>query len=289
MIPEELENAIKASYGALFSDIYAGFRERRAVTLRANPLKSSAEEIAETLDCVGIAYERAAWYPDAFALSACSEDDVFSLPVCREGKLYLQNLSSMLPPLILAPQAGENILDMAAAPGGKTTELAALSEGKALITACERDAIRFERLKYNLALQGATRVNAMKKDALALDDFLKFDKILLDAPCTGTGTITAGSRVRFSSDYLKKCVSLQRKLILKALKLLKKGGILVYSTCSLLKEENEGAVETALQSGARLLPIVLPDEIPRLPSREGTVTVLPTARFEGFFLAKFTR
>ena len=194
----------------------------------------------------------------------------------------------MLPPLALAPATGENILDMTAAPGGKTTQILALSGGKALVTACERDAVRFERMKFNLARQGAERVNALRTDALALDEFLKFDKILLDAPCTGTGTISADSRVRFSEDYLAKCVKMQRKLLAKALRLLKKGGTLVYSTCSVLREENDGAAEEAIRRGAKLVPLEFTEELPRIPSMEGTVCVCPNEYYEGFYVAKFT-
>ena len=288
MIPEVLENKIKASCGALFSDVLAGYRSARSVTLRANALKSSADEVAAKLRAAGIAFSRVAWYADAFILPDAREEEVEALPLYRNGEVYLQSLSSMLPPLALAPAAGENILDMTAAPGGKTTQILALSGGKALVTACERDAVRFKRMKFNLARQGAERVNALRTDALALDDFLKFDKILLDAPCTGTGTISADSRVRFSEEYLAKCVKMQRKLLEKALRLLKKGGTLVYSTCSVLREENDGAAEEAIRRGAKLVPPEIPEEIPRLPSMEGTVCVCPNEYYEGFYVAKFT-
>ena len=288
MIPEVLENKIKASCGALFSDVLTGYRSARAVTLRANALRSSADEVAAKLRGAGIAFSRVAWYADAFILTDACEEEIAALPLYRNGEVYLQSLSSMLPPLALAPAAGENILDMTAAPGGKTTQILALSGGKALVTACERDAVRFERMKFNLARQGAERVNALRTDALALDDFLKFDKILLDAPCTGTGTISADGRVRFSEEYLAKCVKMQRKLLAKALRLLKKGGTLVYSTCSVLREENDGAAEEAIRRGAKLVPPEIPEEIPRLPSMEGTVCVCPNEYYEGFYVAKFT-
>ena len=288
MIPEVLENKIKASCGALFSDVLAGYRSARAVTLRANALRSSADEVAEKLRGAGIAFSRVAWYADAFILTDACEEEIAALPLYRNGEVYLQSLSSMLPPLALAPAAGENILDMTAGPGGKTTQILALSGGRGLVTACGGDAVRFERMKFNLARQGAERVNALRTDALALDDFLKFDKILLDAPCTGTGTISADGRVRFSEEYLAKCVKMQRKLLAKALRLLKKGGTLVYSTCSVLREENDGAAEEAIRRGAKLVPPEIPEEIPRLPSMEGTVCVCPNEYYEGFYVAKFT-
>ena len=94
----------------------------------------------------------------------------------------------MIPPIVLSPKEDENILDMAAAPGGKTTQIASISENKAMITACEKNKIRAERLKYNLQKQGVTCANVMIEDARKLSDFFSFDKILLDAPCSGSGT-----------------------------------------------------------------------------------------------------
>ena len=289
MIPEELKNRLEASYGTLFSDILHGYGAKRAVTLRANTLKTTAEQVAAVLTGNEIVFERPAWYPDAFILPSADEEDVRHLLLYADGGLYLQSLSSMLPPLVLDPQGGANVLDMTVAPGGMTKEVLGVSGGKALITACERDGARFARMQFNLSRQGASRVNAVRTDALMLDDFLRFDKILLDAPCTGTGTITEGARIRFSADYLAKCVRAQKKLIGKAIRLLKKGGTLVYSTCSLLKEENEGAIDEALRLGAKLLTADIPSEIPRLPSREGTATILPTQVYEGFFVAKLTK
>ena len=95
----------------------------------------------------------------------------------------------MLPAIILQPKEKMDILDMTAAPGGKTTQMAALTNNKAHITACEMNKIRFERMKYNLEKQGATCVFAMNQDSRRIDDFFSFDQILLDAPCSGSGTL----------------------------------------------------------------------------------------------------
>ena len=289
MIPETLLQRIRAVYPEHAAKIEAGLQVRRFVTLRVNRLKLFAEDFARTLTQRRISFERIAYDADAFLLHDVREDAVMGMPEYADGALYLQSLSSMLPPLFLAPQMGENILDMTAAPGSKTTQLYALSQGRALITACERDAGRFERLRYNLEKQGATRVNALKTDALQLNEFLRFDKILLDAPCTGTGTIGEGSRVRFSEEYLAKCVKLQKKLIEKALRLLKSGGTLVYSTCSVLPEENEEVVRHAERFGGKLVPVTSPAGVPLLPAMVGTICICPNECYEGFFLAKLIK
>lgn len=278
----ELFEHIRRTYGEAASAIEKGMCAR-PVTLRINTLKASAVEVISAFDRGGFSYARVPWYADALIVYA-PQEEIENTPLYREGYFYLQSLSSMIPPLALEPKAGESILDMTAAPGGKTCELYCLSGGKALITACERDRFRFERLKFNLQRQGATRVYAVCKDAATLDDFLKFDKILLDAPCTGSGTATEKSR--FTEEYLQKCVRMQEKLLRKALRLLKKGGTLVYSTCSILKEENELLLARVLPKEATYEPLPPLAGVPLLPSAEGTLTVCPTELYEGFFVAR---
>lgn len=288
-LPESLSVRLQEAYGEFFPRIMDGYQSIRPVTFRVNTCKTTVENVISELTQYGIQTKRAEWIKDALIAVDVREHALEETPLYARGEIYLQSLSSMLPPILLQPKAGEAILDMTAAPGGKTTQLYALSDGKALITACERDSIRFERLKFNLERQGATRVNAMRQDALTLNDFLRFDKILLDAPCTGTGTIARGERIRFSEEYLSKCVRLQKKLFEKAFRLLKKGGTLLYSTCSVLPEENNGIVSFAKQLGANLQPIKISETLPRLPSTEGTVCVCPSELYEGFFMAMFTK
>ncbi len=283
---------LEKQYGAEAARIEAGYRFLRPVTLRVNTLRASAESVMEELKRQNISFQRVPWYGDAFVLSGAREGELKRLSFFERGEIYLQSLSSMLPPLLIKPQAGETILDMTAAPGGKTTQLAALSGGKSLITACEKDKIRFDRLKYNLEKQGAVRVHAMQTDATKLDDFFRFDKILLDAPCSGSGTLAPNEPIKITEKLLVACLKMQEALLTKALKLLKKDGTLVYSTCSVLKQENEELLDRVLPKfGARLLPFDEPflQDLPRLQGGARAVTVCPNELFEGFFLAKITK
>ena len=293
--PGFLINMLETQYGKeTMHKIIEGYMAQRNVTLRANTLKSSSKEIQEKLAEANIAYEAVNWSKEALILKTAKEEDIRKLSIYEEGKIYLQSLSSMLPPIILAPQEKENILDMAAAPGGKTTQMAALSNNRASITAGEIGKIRAERLKYNLAKQGAGSVYVMVADATKLNDFFAFDKILLDAPCSGSGTITENTDFEntFTQRLIQKSVRLQITLLTKALKLLKPGHEMVYSTCSILKEENEEVVEKVLKNQqAEIIPITLDTEGITLlrTNLPGTLCVCPSKLYEGFFIAKIRK
>jgi 16S rRNA C967 or C1407 C5-methylase (RsmB/RsmF family) len=199
----------------------------------------------------------------------------------------------MIPPIILDPKE-EKILDMAASPGGKTTEIYNLSKKQALITAVEKNPIRRDRLKYNLNKQGTT-ATVLLSDATKLDEFFRFDKILLDAPCSGSGTlnINDNSINHFNKNLIKNSVGTQQKLLDKALQILKPGHTMVYSTCSILYEENERQLETLIkQNKIEIIPIneELFKDIPKLPTKiKGTLCILPNELYEGFFVAKIKK
>ncbi len=305
-IPEFLREMLTAQYGAETAGrIEDGCRKRRPVTLRANTLRVETAYVKECLTAAGIRWEEVSWSPEALILADVREPEVRRLDLYEKGEIYLQSLSSMIPPLILKPSADECILDMAAAPGGKTTQMAALSGGRAQITACEKNYARAERLKYNLEKQGAARVVVMNEDARKLDPFFAFDKILLDAPCSGSGTIflqpdpAAEKNCRgrrnegISKELIERSVRTQEELLRKALKLLKPGCEMVYSTCSVLNVENERILKRVLPgAGAKVVPIqhMMTGELPLLPVEiEGTLCVCPTELYEGFFVAKIQK
>ena len=289
-IPQFLKDLLIEQYGEEISTkIENGYKAQRPVTLRVNNLKTSLEKAKEKLDEAQIEYETSSWYEKALIIKNVREEEIRKLEIYENGEIYLQSLSSMLPPIILEPKAGENILDMTAAPGGKTTEIAALTENKAYITACEKNKIRAERLKFNLQKQGVKSANIMVEDARKLSDYFSFDKILLDAPCSGSGTENIFDK-NFSKELVERSVKFQEELLSKALKILKPGGEMVYSTCSILKQENEKVLERVLsKENAQIEPITVQD-IEVLPSKiAGTITVCPTENYEGFFVAKIKK
>ena len=297
------EKLAEAFDGETLARIHDGYEEalERPVTLRANALRADAASVAACLDAACIAYERVPWYEDAFALLGARERDMRRLSVYEEGEVYLQSLSSMLPPLVLEPKPGADVLDMCAAPGGKTSQIAALAGGKARITACEMSGPRAEKLSYNLRKLGVAGVNVMKTDARQLDEFFRFDQVLLDAPCTGSGTVRAEDEQseRITGALLDKTTRSQARLLDRALTVLKPHGTLVYSTCSILPDENGRQVEKALARHAdcRIVPIESIGGMPiaqapfeTLPGGpEGTLTVCPSRLYEGFYIAKLKK
>ena len=301
MLPAFFQPLLEQHYApADVQRILDGSQNRRAVTLRANTLKATQAEVATALDAAGIAWEDVPWYHDAFCVVDSREKALWDLPLYQEGKIYLQSLSSMLPPKVLDPRPGADILDMCAAPGGKTTQLAALSNGAAHLTACELNAIRADKLEYNLQRQGAKNVQVMRVDARKLDDFFRFDQVLLDAPCSGSGTLWADDPKvgkRFNEGLIQKCQKSQRALLDKALGIVKPGGCVVYATCSVLPEENQDSVASCLKKASKrgkyeVEPIAFEgmEDLPLLPcGLEGALCLCPTDRYEGFFVAKIKR
>ena len=290
-MPEQLYKLLVQQYGEkIASEIKQEQEKEKNVTLRVNNLKSNIEEIQQELIQSNIKFRKVDWYKDALIIENAREDKIKQLSIYEDGKIYLQSLSSMLPPIILEPKENENILDMAAAPGGKTTQIASITNNKAWITACEKNKIRGERLKYNLEKQGVRSVNVMFQDARNLSDFFSFDKILLDAPCSGSGTQDI-NKIEDVEELVERSSKVQEQLLTKALKLLKSGHEMVYSTCSILSIENEDVINKVLQKvKAQIVPIEKIEGIEMLKTKiEGTLCVKPSELFEGFFVAKIRK
>lgn len=292
IIPEFFEEKLIKNYGEnITKKLIENYKLKRKTTLRVNTLKTDIEKIKIKLNDEKIKFKEIKWNKNALILENANEEDIKKLSIYENGEIYFQSLSSMIPAIILEPKKDENILDMAAAPGGKTTQIAAISENGAMITACEKNKIRAERLKYNINKQGA-RVNVLVEDSRKLNDFLKFDKILLDSPCSGSGTDTVYSE-NFTKDLIQRSVKVQEELLKKGINILKQNGEIIYSTCSILKEENEEIIKNIINLNlAEIVPIVKEDleGIEFLNTEiDGTICVMPNEFYEGFFIAKLRK
>ncbi len=287
-IPSFLEEMLKDEYSN-YLDIIEGYKVNRISSIRINTLKTDVLSICKLFDDLSIRYDKVNWYGDA--LIVYDEEKIRGLDIYNLGHIYFQSLSSMIPPLVLDCHSGESILDMAAAPGSKTCQMACLTNNLASITAVEKNKIRADRLKYNLSKQGVVRTTVLNVDARNLDDYFSFDKILLDAPCSGSGTINSFNISNFSLELVNRSVKTQKELVDKAIKVLKKDGILVYSTCSILKEENDDIVDYILKNSCmELVDFDIDLSIPKLSCKyDKTLCVCPNELYEGFFVAKFIK
>ena len=296
-LPDFLIQELNKQYGQeITSKIISGYMENRVVSLRVNTIKSNVKKVCEELTQNNIEFEKVPWCDSAIVIKNASEEALKKLSIYENGEIYLQSLSSMLPPVIMQPKENTDILDMTAAPGGKTTQIAALTNNNANITACEMNNIRIEKLKYNIEKQGATSVSVLQADSRNLSDYFAFDQILLDAPCSGSGTIDLNNErtyKNFSEKLVEKSTKNQLTLLRKALKILKPGHEMIYSTCSILEKENEEILSKVLKgANAEIIPIEFNgiEEIPMLPTKiKGTLCVCPNKYYEGFFVAKIRK
>ena len=295
-VPEFLKEKLVKQYGEdLTCKIIEGYSKKRKLTIRVNTLKTSVLEVKNVFDKEGIVYSNVSWSDEALVIENKVEADLRKLDLYNDGKIYMQSLSSMLPPIILDSKKDEDILDMCAAPGSKTTQIAALVENEARITACEMNKVRTERLNYNIDKLGANCIFVLNTDSRNLDDFFSFDRILLDAPCSGSGTINLDDPKLdkvFTEKLVSKSIKAQMTLLNKAMKVLKPGKEMVYSTCSILEEENENIVNNILKNNkCEIVPIdIMDSQIKLLPSKiKGTLCVLPTEEYEGFYIAKLRK
>ena len=248
----------KEIFNGDFEKAMSSFSKHPKKAIRINTLKISVSKCLERLKRKGFKFSKIPWIDYAFFV----ENEPISLAATVEhlaGYFYIQDATSMLPPLELSPRKEEIVLDMTASPGGKTTHLSQIMENKGVIFASDVDKRRMKALIYNTTRMGVENMIAVRTDARKIKEFgVMFDKILLDAPCSSDGTIGKNPRLKkelSKNDYLKYPL-LQKELIKSAKSVLNPGGILLYSTCSTAPEENEEVVEYAVENlGFKVMPL----------------------------------
>lgn len=254
-IPQEVEikPAFAERYKALLGDRYDEFMKyslsyaRKCI--RVNTLKSSPEDIKKRL---GDKWhlEPVSWCKESFFITfkEGKRFDIGNLEEHQLGYLYIQDAASMLPPVVLNPRPEEFVLDLCAAPGSKTTQMAAMMENTGMLIANDVDVGRVKPLGLNLQRCGVANALIVGKANKKLPEEY-FDKVLVDAPCSGTGTIRRSLKtlMMWSPNLVKKLNRVQRKLAQQGFDKVKPGGVLVYSTCTLEPEENEGVVSALLE------------------------------------------
>jgi NOL1/NOP2/sun family putative RNA methylase len=214
-------------------------------SIRVNTLKSNERDVTRFLREQHIDYGKIPWVSEGLWVSG-SELDTLEHQL---GYYYIQDSMSMLPPAVLDPKPGERVLDLCAAPGSKTTQIAGRMENNGLLVANEPNFTRLRGLIYNIQRCGVMNCAVTRQDGCCYGRFnLKFDKILVDVPCSDVGTIRRNpfALKSWNLEWIRKLNVVQRKLAFEGFRMLKPGGVMVYSTCTTSIEENEQVVESVL-------------------------------------------
>ena len=219
-------------------------RTEATKTVRKNPLKAR-EDFEEKLKKDFPEAVQSDWNPKVYRLN--TEKSPGKSMLHWRGEYYVQEESASLPVEVLDPQPGEKVLDMCAAPGGKTTQIAAKMKDQGLLISNDDSAKRLKSLHANIYRTGSSVARVTNYDGRRIPKEQKYDRILVDAPCSGEGNNARRSFQSASSEELKNLSEVQQKLLENAEKLLKDEGTIVYSTCTFAPEENEAVVEKVLE------------------------------------------
>jgi NOL1/NOP2/sun family putative RNA methylase len=291
-----------------YSSFVASFFEDKMTSFRVNTLKAPSRILLNQLLDYGLNPSPINWCPDSFYVSKKQRETLTKSQEAKDGLIYIQNPSSMFASLVLDPQPGEHILDLAAAPGGKSLHIAVLMANQGRIAAVERVKERFFRLKANVKRSGASIIHCYCKDGAKIGRLVpeRFDRVLLDAPCSSEGGFDLTDNTSFaywSEKKIKEMTFKQKQLIYSAILSLKPNGTLVYSTCTYAPEENEAIVDYALKKFHQKIEIV-PIHVPFTnkqsgltawqeqnfsPSLINAVRILPTNLMNGFFICKMKK
>ncbi len=247
-IPKNFEVKFRELLGKEYKDLISVVFKKPRKSIRINTIKITVNSLVKKLEKQGAKLKRIPWFDKGFFVT-----NDFDLPRTIEyflGYYYIQEASSMVPPLVLDPKKDDVILDMCAAPGSKTTQMAQMMGNEGLIVALDDSLKRLQALRVNTQKLGIKNTVVILIDARKFwKKDVKFGKILLDVPCSGSGTIISSYSVFgiWSPFLVKKLSGLQKQLIRSAYQCLEKDGILVYSTCSIDPEENEEVIDYAIK------------------------------------------
>ncbi len=296
-----------------FDSVLASFEEPLDTGFRINTMLRDEDETIADLLAEGVPLQPVEGLAGAYSVPAEGRAELMASRPYADGHVYIQNVSSQLAPLALAPRKGDRVLDLCAAPGSKTGQLSALVGPDGEVTAVEKVRPRFYKLKANVYAQGATNVLPWMGNGAAYwrREPEAFDRVLVDAPCSTEGrfrTHDPETTAYWSARKIREMKSKQVKLLWAGIQALKPGGTLVYSTCTFAPEENESVVAKALRTFGDAIEVVdagLPTsgpvaervmagltewrDRPLDPALERTRRVLPDGLLEGFFVARLVK
>lgn len=273
--------------------IMAGLNETPKVTVRVNESKGEYDEVFENLEEMGYKIEEGYACPEAIKIEGGK--GVESNELFKEGLITVQDESAMLVAPLLEINKGEKILDLCAAPGGKTTHIAELLDNTGEVLAFDLHENKLSLIEENAKRLGLTNIVCKTMDATKLNpDYISYgDKVLIDVPCSGLGIIRKKPEIKWNKkrQQLRDLVEIQRDIMENAWQYLKPGGILLYSTCTLNKEENEDNLKWFLSkhSDAEIEKLYIGNNNNFIYNVDGSLTILPNDSMDGFFMGKIKK
>lgn len=266
-------------YGAERAErMLAAQYEEKPLAVRVNLQKTTREQLKKRLESEGVCVQEIEYMDCALAISGY--DYLRAVPSFREGLFQVQDVSSMKAALMAAPEQGDYCIDVCAAPGGKSLHLAELMQGTGMVEARDLTEYKVGLIMENIERAGVCNVKAVQKDATVFDpdSVEKADVVLADLPCSGLGVLgkKRDLKYRMSIEQQEELVKLQRVILSTIWSYVKPGGTLVYSTCTVHREENEGNTEWFLAQ----YPFLLKEQVHMLPG---------TGPWDGFYIAKMER
>lgn len=296
---------------ARLAGVLASFGAAKRATLRVNTLRAAEADVLAELAALGVTTERVVGLSHVHRVAPAAHGMLVRSAAFTSGRLYVQNIASLLAAPALEPAPGMAVLDLCAAPGGKTLHLAALMNNVGTLSAVESSRPRFFRLQHTLRLHGVTCARTYLKDGRGIGRLCpaQFDRVLVDAPCSGEAQLRAGGPddlPNWSPRKIAQCAGKQRALLAAAVAACKPGGVVLYCTCSTAPEENEAVLADTLARFADEIvvePVVLPEvaapaAVPALPAWRGrefpqalaaAVRILPDDWFDAFFLCRLRK
>ncbi|MEQ8155825.1 MAG: 16S rRNA (cytosine(967)-C(5))-methyltransferase RsmB [Clostridiaceae bacterium] len=292
--PKWMVKSFIAQYGEEKTmEILEGLNKTPKVTVRVNALKASFEDVFEELENEGYDISEGYASPDAIIIDRGSS--IEENPAFKEGKIIVQDESAMLVAPILDLEENSIAADICAAPGGKSTHMAEIMNNKGKVFSFDLHANKLSRIEDNARRLGIDIIQTEAQDATIFNESLEnsFDRILLDVPCSGLGIIRKKPEIKWQKDLksLKEIQEIQKKILDNTWKYLKNGGIMVYSTCTLNKNENEEIVRYLLTNNKDCeVNKIYIGNLPNFSyNKDGTLTILPNEYMDGFFIAKLTK
>lgn len=241
MIPEEFLNRMRGMLGSEFEEFFAGYDRPSDQALRINTLKADRQQFLQRSP---FALQPVEWECNGFYYAAC--DLPGKHPYHEAGVYYIQEPSAMLPATLLDAQPGERVLDLCAAPGGKSTQIAAAMQGQGIFVSNEIHPARAKILSENIERMGITNAIVTNETPQKLTEHFRgyFDRIMVDAPCSGEGMFRKNEKAlaEWNPSNVKMCAKRQDEILDCAADMLRPGGRMVYSTCTFAPEENEGSI-----------------------------------------------